>query len=109
MLRQSRILPSHAHRLAGFHALPPSARGRSVTRIRSGTTTGGDLWRIGSRTAMPAVLELARVAYQEHRWTAAHDAFGDAQREEELTARDLELAATTAFQLGLEIDGLDTL
>ncbi|MET0830430.1 MAG: DNA-binding response regulator, partial [Microbacterium sp.] len=58
---------------------------------------------------MPAALELARVAYQEHRWTAARDAFSDAQREGQLPARDLELAATTAFLVGLETDGIDTL
>ncbi|HEX5729158.1 helix-turn-helix transcriptional regulator [Microbacterium sp.] len=58
---------------------------------------------------MTAALELARVAYQEHRWTAARDAFGDAQRSRPLPARDLELAATTAFLLGLESEGVDTL
>ena len=58
---------------------------------------------------MPAALELARVAYQEHRWTAAQDAFIDAQREGRLPPRDLELAATTAFLLGLETDGIATL
>ena len=58
---------------------------------------------------MPAALELARVAYQEHRWTAAREAFSDAQREGPLPARDLELAATAAFLLGLENEGIDTL
>ena len=58
---------------------------------------------------MPAALELARVAYQEHRWTAAQDAFTDAQREGLLLARDLESAATTSFLLGLETEGIDTL
>ena len=37
------------------------------------------------------------------------DAFGDAQREGQLPARDLEWAATTAFLLGLESEGVDTL
>ena len=37
--------------------------------------------RVGSQTAMPAALDLARVAYQERRWTAARDAFVDAERE----------------------------
>lgn len=58
---------------------------------------------------MPATLELARVAYKEHRWTGAQEAFSDAQREGQLPARDLELAATTAFMLGLETEGVNTL
>ena len=58
---------------------------------------------------MPAALELARVAYDERRWTAARNAFSDAQQEGPLSPRDLESAATTAFLLGLETEGLDTL
>lgn len=58
---------------------------------------------------MPAALELARAAYEEHRWTVAQDAFVNARREGQLPARDLELAATTAFLLGLEDDGVDSL
>ncbi|MET4638422.1 LuxR C-terminal-related transcriptional regulator [Mycetocola sp. 2940] len=58
---------------------------------------------------MPAALELARTAYEEHRWTVARDAFDVAQNEGQLPARDLELAATAALLLGLETDGVETL
>lgn len=58
---------------------------------------------------MPAALEIARAAYGAHRWAVARDAFTDAQREERLAARDLELAATTELLLGREVDGIDTL
>ncbi len=58
---------------------------------------------------MTAALQRAREEYRQHRWTAAREAFGEAQRERELPAQDLERAATTAFLLGLEDDGIDTL
>jgi len=58
---------------------------------------------------MSAALELARTAYEEHRWTVARDAFSDARREGQLPARDLERAGTTALLLSLETDGIDTL
>lgn len=58
---------------------------------------------------MTAVLQRAREEYRQHRWTAAQEAFDDAQREEQLSAGDLELAATTAFLLGRDDDGVDTL
>lgn len=58
---------------------------------------------------MPAALDLARAAYDEHRWTVARDAFTDAGRERQLPARDLERAATTALLLSLETEGVDTL
>jgi len=58
---------------------------------------------------MPAALALARIAYEEHRWTAAWGAYSDAQHAGPVPARDLERASTTAFLLGLESDGVDTL
>lgn len=58
---------------------------------------------------MPAALELARIAYDEHRWTAAWGAYGDAQRAGSVPAHDLERAATAALLLGLEPEGVDTL
>ena len=80
-----------------------------MTGIRPRTAADGGRQRVGSQIAMPTALELARVAYQEHRWTDARDAFGDAHLQGQPLPRDLELAATTAFLLGRETDGLDTL
>jgi DNA-binding CsgD family transcriptional regulator len=56
-----------------------------------------------------AALERARLAYQEHRWTPARVAFDEAERDGEASPHDLELAATAAFLLGSETDGVDTL
>ena len=55
----------------------------------------------------PEVLDRGRAAFDEHHWTAAFEAFTDADRDDVLEAGDLEHLATVALLLGREDEGID--
>jgi DNA-binding NarL/FixJ family response regulator len=55
----------------------------------------------------PDVLDRGRAAFDEHRWTAAFEAFTDADRDDVLEAADLERLSTVALLLGREDEGID--
>ena len=53
------------------------------------------------------VLDRGRAAFDEHRWTAAFEAFTEAEADDALDAADLERLSTVALLLGREDEGID--
>ena len=53
------------------------------------------------------VLDRGRSAFDEHRWTAAFEAFTEAEADDALDAADLERLSTVALLLGREDEGID--